>query len=67
MTDIKKVINKLKAGVKDSKVVEKVKTIQPKTPFNPVVKDSPKIRNMMQEAIDLGSHGASDMFKDIQK
>lgn len=67
MTDIKKIINKIKSGVKETKVVEKVKSSTPKTPFNPVVKDGPKVRNMMQEAIDLGSHNAGDYFKDTQK
>jgi len=65
MTDIKKIINKIKSGVKESKVVEKVKTSQPKIPFNPLFKPRgiPE-RNMMKEAMDMDAHGAKDMWGD---
>ena len=60
--DISRLINKIKSGVKVAKVADKIKTSQPKTPFNPVVKTGIKERNMMKEAMDMGSHGAKDMW-----
>ena len=66
--DISRIINKIKSGVKVQKTGEKIKTASPKISFNPLFKPkgTPE-RNMMQEAMDLGSHGAKDMFKDTPK
>ena len=59
--DVQAIISSLKEGVKQVKV-EKGKTVL----FNPSIKPSgTKIRDMRQEAMDLGSHG-SDVFKEGQ-
>lgn len=55
--DAKKVIDAMKAAVKDSK-----KVLPPKTPFNPVVKSGPRERDMRQEAKDMGAHGSQEYF-----
>lgn len=52
--DVSKIVEKLKEGVKQAK----------KPAFNPVIKSGPRERDMRQEAIDLGSHGAKEMFGD---
>ena len=50
--DINKIVDKLKEGAKQ---------VKPKTPFNPVIKTH-KERDMRQEAMDMGSHGAKEYF-----
>ena len=70
--DISKIINKIKSEVEEGKIIGKIKNSS-KVPFNPAIKhnpnspNSPKIRNMMQEAIDMGSHNAKEYFKDTNK
>ena len=61
MTDIKKIINKLKAGVKVDKTVSKIKTVATKGPVLPQP-SGPRVRDMRQEAMDMGSHKASEYF-----
>lgn len=64
--DISKLINKIKSGVKTEKVVSKIKSVEPKFPFNPPfkpqVKPGLRERDMRQEAMDMGAHGAKDYF-----
>jgi hypothetical protein len=55
--NINRIINKIKSGVKTDKTVEKIKT-----QVKPVQKHSVKERNMMQEAIDMGSHNSKEYF-----
>lgn len=59
---IDKIVEKMKEGIKEVKA---------KTPFNPAIKPNqkieptgPKIRDMRQEAMEQGSHGASEYFGD---
>ena len=55
--DVNKIVEKLKEGVKQAKNPES------KTPFNPVIKTH-RERDMRQEAMDMGSHGAKEYFGD---
>ncbi len=41
---------------------EHSKLVKPKTSFNPVMKPTHRERDMRQEAIDMGSHGAKEFF-----
>ena len=56
--DVKKIVEKMKEGVK----LAKPKASQSKTPFNPVIKVSHRERDMRQDAIDMGSHSAKELF-----
>ena len=51
--DINRIVEKLKEGTKQAK---------PKEPFNPAIKSEIRIRDMRQEAMDQGSHGAKEYF-----
>lgn len=44
------------------KAAKEAKKPVSKTPFNPVIKTGPRERDMRQEAMDMGSHGAKEMF-----
>jgi len=69
--DIKKIIAKIKSGVKEDKVVNKIKTVEPKFPFNPPFKPQVKSpireRDMRQEAMDMGAHGSKEYFGEKDK
>lgn len=52
--DISKIVEKLKEGTKEAKKI--------KTPFNPAIKPTHRERDMRQEAMDMGSHGAKEYF-----
>lgn len=53
--ELNKIVEKLKEGAKEAKKASK-------TPFNPVIPTGPRVRDMRQEAMDMGSHGAKEMF-----
>ena len=54
---VKKVVEAMKsvAGVKKPEL----KIVVPEKPY--------RERNMMKEALDMGSHGANELFKDTEK
>lgn len=52
--DIKKIVE----AMKPAKDVKKVVTVSKTAP------SGPRVRDMRQEAMDMGSHGANEFFKD---
>lgn len=58
-----KMVQKLKVDKIVEKMKEAIKEVKKeKKPFNPVIKIGPQERDMRQEAMDMGSHGAKDIF-----
>lgn len=59
-----KIVEAMKQAAKATK---KPVSKEPVKPFNPVIKpEGIKVRDMRQEAMDQGSHGAKEFFKEGQ-
>jgi len=58
-------VNKIIDAMKDAAKLKKIETALSKKPLSVNTKPPYRERNMMQEAIDMGSHNAGEIFKDV--